>query len=79
MMKRKIKTAVAETIKPFDLEPMRQMVLDMDAIYQLAKSRDIDSLKTAHMLARRISYNDILFALMSLEKEYWAKPFMQRH
>lgn len=71
---------VSVSLKPkeVDLEPLRQMTLDLDAIYHLAKSRNYESIKAAGMLARRISYNEILFTLMALEKEYLEKPIMER-
>lgn len=74
----KPKVDVPITPKEVDLEPLRQMSLILDAIYNLAKSRNLESIKSAGMLARRISYNEIQFTLSKLEQEYFEKPVMER-
>lgn len=64
--------------KEVDVEPLRQMAIDLDAIYNLAKSREIESLRSASMLLRRISTNSVQFTLTQLENEYWNKPALER-
>lgn len=64
--------------EPVDVEPLRKMAEDLEAIYWLAATRNYQAIKAAHALVRRISYNQCLFILMNLEKEYFNKPVLER-
>ena len=71
---------VSVSLKPKEtsLDPLRKMVDDLTAVLWLAESRNIYAIKAAHRLADRVSRNDVMFLLTSLEKEYWDKPPLER-
>jgi hypothetical protein len=76
-VKRKLITP-KEPVPPTSTEPLRQMVLDMEAIWLLAETRCEYGLKTAQALVERISSNQIQFILMKLRKELSEKSGLDR-
>jgi len=85
MTKKKIKSvevaaavAALQPKEPTSIEPIHDMVVDLEAIAQLAETRKLDAINAALMLVRRISSNKCLFILGQLEKEYWENPIPKR-
>jgi hypothetical protein len=76
----KVGAQVEISLKPkeVDIDPILRMANDLMAIYHLARSREVEALKSAQILARRISCNEIMFIISGLEKEYWNKPVLER-
>jgi hypothetical protein len=59
---------------PVSTEPLQKMSQDMRAIWLLCETRSHEGLDAALDIARRISYNDIIFTIHQLKQEYHGKP-----
>lgn len=66
------KVSVSLEPKPISLQPMRMMAEDFEAILYLAATRNIEAIRVAQTLLRRISTNQCLKLLSDLEREYFA-------
>lgn len=71
------KVSVELKPKPVDLEPLRRMAQDLNAIWLLAETRSRFGIEAAQDLCRRISFNEVQFILMNLHREWMNKPAME--
>ncbi len=55
------------------------MAEELRAIWLLCETRSHEGLDAAMDMARRISYNDIIFTIIMLQKEWREKPELEKH